>query len=376
VLLGIVLVGLTLAGLYRVSDWLFNVRPYLPPPQPVANDDPSRREEIRRAFADTAAPEPADPETLAFFSNLNSALQRGDSAAVNLFDTRRMFEDVARTAAFENSRLPSDPNAGGAQFLRDTLTTSLRTQALIPPWDGIQVRRVVPAPGGRDVTVYARHTVGSQSVPFCWRLTRDGARWKAYDVEDLRSRVRYTEQVAELLGSITGKELPSDLRAAQLAMQEAAAAVAGKHYDRAAARLAGIRQTPLPRCYEAARSLLEATVAVHAGDDRRALEWADKADRLNPNAPAVDWLRATAHAKAGRWAEAAKYAREYADLLGPDPAACLLLGTALAELGQPAEAAGWFRKGLKDAPGRADLKEALDRVTPRPASGPGAKPSG
>jgi hypothetical protein len=90
--------------------------------------------------------------------------------------------------------------------------------------------------------------------------------------------------------------------------------------------------------------------------------WADRADALSPGTPATNYLRASAAAAVGDWAAVVGPARAYLDAVGPDAPTARLLGAALRELGRPAEAAAAFEVGLRDDPGRADLRAARDHA--------------
>jgi tetratricopeptide (TPR) repeat protein len=271
------------------------------------------------------------------------------------FDCDRLYDEATRSDLFARSGLRPDPVAG-PRLVRDGLWSAAHDGGSGLAWDRVEVRKVVRLPVGGELLVYAKHASGRRSAPYRWWLVRARGGWKAYDVEDLRIGLRLSHQAAGLFAR--GEE-SADLSDALKALRAAADALAGGKPAAADAALGPARSANLPREPFVLRCVLEGAVAAMAGRPADALAWADRADAVSPGLPAVDYLRASAHAAAGNWAAAEVHARRYVDLRGPDAAACRILGVALREQGRPAEAAAAFELGLRDDPAREDLKEAI-----------------
>lgn len=348
------------------GDWLFGVRVARPAP-PAAPPAEDTNEQVQQAFArwPGPGPDPAEPELVAFLRTVAASAKAGQALeTADAFDTTRLYDEVARSDVFARAGLRPNPTSGPRQ-LRIALWDAVHDTGLGLAFDHVEVRKVVRLPAGEERMVYARQRAGGRSVAYRWWLVRTSLGWKAYDLEDLRVGLRLSHQAVQLAAHSGDGEVPAQLLAGLKALQAASDRLNAGQADAADAALAPARAASLPREPFVLRCVLEGAVAAIRGRSAEALEWADRVDAVAPGLPAVDYLRASAYAAAGRWPQAARHARKYLDLLGPDAAACRILGAALAEMGQPAEAAEAFEQGLRDDPGREDLRAALRGLRPR-----------
>jgi hypothetical protein len=347
-----------LAGVLA-GDWAFGVREVRqPPPRDPAN---AARAEAGAAFAPGAA-DPAPPGLTLFLQALTTAVREGRHAtAADRFDPDRFHTAVARTDTFREAGLGPDPVTGPVRA-RFALADAVRAGGPGLAADAVEVRRVVTAPDSDEVVVYARHRLGGRGGSYRWWLVRAAAGWKAFDLEDVRVGMRLSRQAAAQLACEDGGSVPASVKAGLAALAPAADQLAAGDPDAAAAALAPARIATLPREAFAVRCLIEGGVAAVKGRATEAREWADRADAAVPGLPATDYLRAAAAAAAGDWEGVVGPARAYLDTVGPDAPAARLLGTALRELGRTAEAAAAFELGLRDDPGREDLRAALAHV--------------
>ncbi len=338
-----------------LGDRLLGVRRYRPPPP--ADDRPDDRDEIARAFRGDPAPDPP-ADVVAFLRALDAAAGRGRPTAVTAaFDADRLFDQLSRSAPFRRSQLPYDPTTGGG-LVRQALWAMAsdgglgwgprpggRPAAAAAGWaalatgnrwhDGVEVRAVWPLPRDGEVVAYARHFRAGDTVPVRWWLTRTPLGLRAFDVEDLRYEVRLSREVAERL-SDTGDGEPGDpANAAATALRRAAALLAVGRPDEADAALSPARSVTLPPGGFGLRCVLEGQLAAARGNPAAALTWADRAAGSGHDSPAADFLRAAAHASAGRWAEAIRDADRYAARVGPDAASSHIRTAALNERARP-----------------------------------------
>ncbi|MDB5311423.1 MAG: tetratricopeptide repeat protein [Gemmataceae bacterium] len=347
------LVVLEVAG-----DWLFGVREARPTP-PGDIPPAEARAHVRESFGSWSGPDhhPARPDLTGFLGAIGTAGRAGRASdAAGSFDCDRLYAEITRSDLFTRSGLPLDPS-GGPRLLRTGLWDAVHEGGPGLDWDRVEIRKVAQLPGGDELLVYAKHSAGHRSAPYRWWLIRSPAGWKVYDVEDVRIGLRLSRQAAGLFAR--GGANPPELLAGLKALRAASDLLDGGKADAADAALVPARVAMLPRDQFVLRCVLEGAVAAMRGRPTEALEWAARADAITPALPAVDYLRASAYAAAGNWADAAEHARRYVDQLGPDAAACRILGRALRETGRPAEAAAAFEQGLRDDPTREDLRAAL-----------------
>ena len=364
----LLLIPVAAAGLFALAlDWVLGVREL--PPSPRADIPPAvAKEQAREAFASGRGigNDPADPEFAAILLDLGTAATEGRIAAVaDAFDHARFHDEIIRSEAFVQSKLGIDL-AGGPRYLRDALWDAAYRGGRGFQYDRVAVRKVVSLPASEERLVYARHTAGARSFKYRWWLVRSPTGWKVYDLEDVKIGLRLTRQAAEMVVAMTVTQDVAPLAAGVQGLQTAADRLAEGKLDEADAALAPARSVRLPCEFFVLRCVVEGGIAASAGRSTEALEWADRADAVAPGRPAVDYLRASAHAVGGNWAEAVVHASRYIDQIGPDAAAGCILGTALRELGRPTEAAAAFEQALQDDPSRADLKAALREAQERP----------
>ncbi|MFO0796735.1 MAG: hypothetical protein U0804_04605 [Gemmataceae bacterium] len=337
----VLLVAVALAG-----DWVLGVR--VVRPEPPAEPPPP-------AAAPDAAPDPAVVQTL---EAITTAARTDPAAAVALLDVERFHAAVARSDTFRAAGVAADP-VGGPVRARFALAAAVRAGGLAFAPASVEVRRVGPGVEADELVVAARHRGGGRAATYRWWLVRSAGGWKAFDLEDVRTGVRLSRQAAGQLGR---DGLSADVKAGLAALGPAAEKLGAGDAAGAAAALAPARAAALPRDGYAVRCLIEGGVAAMTGNAAEARVWADRATAAVPGMPAADYLRASAAAAAGDWPAVLEPARAYLDAVGPDAPAARLLGTALRELGRPAAAAAAFEAGLRDDPGRADLRAARDQA--------------
>jgi len=330
------------------GDWALGVRVVRPPRSP----DPPL------PAADAATdPDPAAAGVGLFLRTFTAARDQ-PHVATGLLDAERFFAAVTRTDTYRTAGADADPIAGPVRA-RLALVDAVRAGGPGFAPESVEVRQVLPGDGANEFVAAARHRTGGRAATYRWWLVRAGNGWKVFDLEDVRTGVRLSRQAA---GQLIRGGVSPEVRAGLAALGPAAAKLAAGDPDGAAAALAPARTAALPPDGFAVRCLIEGGVAAVTGKADEARAWADRADAAAPGMPAVSHLRASAAAAVGDWAAVVGPARAYVAAVGPDAPTARLLGTALRELGRPAEAVAAFEMGLRDDPGRADLRAARDHA--------------
>lgn len=356
----VVVVGF--GGYELVGDYVLGVREYhaaAPAPGPPPPIDDQAREAFAREPGQPG-PDPLEPELADVLATIGRAAREGHAAEVaDAFDADRLYDEITRTELFARSGLRPNPFEGPG-VVRAGLWTAVHDGGPGLAWDRAVVRKIVPLGPPGEYLAYARQYRGSRSIPYRWWMVRGRDGWKVYDAEDVRVGLRLSRQAAGLFArSSGGSDVPAELLAALAALRRASEALAEGHTNDAEAALLQVRTVSLPAEQYVLRCVLEGAVAALKGNAADALAWADRADAASPGLPAVDYLRASAHAVKADWPNAALFARKYLDAVGPDVGACRILGTALRELGDRPGAIDAFELGLKDDPTRDDLKAAV-----------------
>lgn len=329
------------------GDWALGVRVVRPAPTP----DPPL----------PAADSPPDPAAAAvglFLRSFSAAARDQHQVATTLLDAERFFAAVTNSDTFRTAGADFDPLTGP---VRARLALSEAVRAGGPGFapESVEVRRVLPGVGANEFVAAARHRTGGRAATYRWWLVRTDAGWKAFDLEDARTGLRLSRQAAAQL--VRGGVSP-EARAGLAALGPAGAKLAAGDPAGADAALAPARKATLPADGFAVRCLIEGGVAAMKGRASEAREWADRADAANPGMPAANYLRASAAAAVGDWAAVEGPARAYLDAVGPDAPTARVLGRALLERGRPADAVAAFEQGLRDDPGRTDLRAARDHA--------------
>lgn len=331
--------------------------------RPVPVELPEQRQqEVVQAFQ--GEPAPLDEETTAslkeLFDGLGAAFQKRDgNALIGHFDLDRMLDEfLAQGTVPPHLRGQRDSFIRG---MRTGLQRGLTQNAALMQWHVTEIRSAKKLPNG-DLVVIARHRDDANlRVKMRWWVTRRGNAWRVYDYEDLDMGMR----ASALFGAIAAFPHGDILRMARdvQVLQEAMVAIVSQEdADTAARKLQRIAGTQFPKPLEAVREVVAALVHNSKRDYQQALDALDRANRIMPDMPLVDFLKGTVCNSLGRHDQALTHLTAYQKLLGDDASLCLQLGLALHHLERYAEAQAQYRKALDDDPTSVDAYLNLVRA--------------
>jgi hypothetical protein len=302
----------------------------------------------------------------ALFDRLGTALAGGDApGCAAIFDVDRFVKELEPLGVLEN--IPG----GNTRANRTSFANGMRAQVgksllqnTIFRWERTEVRWVRRSADGREAVVIAYHRaaiVENRAHKMRWSLVKGPNGWKVYDFEDLDLGVRLSRGVAAALAPDFIRELsqnPERFKHAVEQVREALIAIVlHEDADEADDKLKPVRMVPLPAPIAAMREMIEGCILMHRGAPEAALKRFDEADRLQPDIPVLNALRAAVAAAAGRYAEALPLVDRYLAEVGPDADAMAVRGLALEGLNRLPEAKESYRKALNELP---DLQEALE----------------
>jgi tetratricopeptide (TPR) repeat protein len=233
-----------------------------------------------------------------------------------------------------------------------TLGPALAKEAPLMAWKDFEIRKVKILPAGEALAVVRHGTAEGLTLKMRWWLVRRPAGWKVYDFEDLDMGTRVTTMMG--VAAAAGPERAREIGRATAALRDVFVAVNAEDADTAERKLKEANAVRLPRRIDAVRWLATGMVRLLRGQFREALRALDQAAACNPDVPALDLLRGTAHNGLGEWATALRHLDTYRDLLGDDATVCRQRGDALRGLGRFRESAAQYRKALDYNPKEAD----------------------
>jgi tetratricopeptide (TPR) repeat protein len=305
-------------------------------------------------------------ELAPLFAELGDALSRRDGrAAADLFDPRRMAEEVGEDAM--PARVRRDP--GFVRGMRLGLVNSFSRDDGWEGWTATEIKSVKKL--GNDVVVIARHRCKDGSVEkIRWWLTARSGGWKVYDFEDLNLGLRSSycmALVTRLVFRGDGVDPAGQARARQLneavrGLTEAHTALSRDDVDTAERKLGAVADEPLPRRLQAYRLFIQGEAHLVRSRPKEALAAFEKAHGLQPDMPVLDMERGVALNMLGEWARGLKHLQAYHDLLGDDPRLCQAMGDCLRGLSRFKEAQVAYRKSLDDNPKNPDAFLGLLRA--------------
>lgn len=334
-----------------------------------------RQQEVVQAFQ--GEPAPLDEESTAslkeLFGGIGTAFQNRDgNALIGHFDLERMLDEfMAQGMLPAHLRGQRDALLRG---MRTGLQRGLTQNAALMQWHATEIRSARKLPSC-DLVVIARHRDDANlRLKMRWWVTRRGNAWRVYDYEDLDMGMR----ASALFGSIAGFQQGDILRMARDVqhLQEAMVAIVSQDdADTAAKKLQRIAGTQFPKPLEAVREVIAALVHNSKGDYQQALDALDRANRILPDMPLIDFLKGSVCNRLGRYDQALTHLTAYQKLLGDDANLCMQLGLALHHLERYADAQAQYRKALDDDPTMVDAylhlvraladKDAHDDLGPR-----------
>ena len=236
-------------------------------------------------------------------------------------------------------------------------------------WEQTDIRRVRWSPDRSEAIVVAYHRAAQledRALKIRWWLVLRPDGWKAYDLEDLEMGLRLSGTIESILTSTFVREFAADqerIRFVTSNVRDAQAAIViRKNIDEADDLLRPARGVNLPAPLAAVREMIEAMILLERGAPEAALKRLDVAERLQPNIPIFNQVRANVSAAAGRYGEALDLVRKYLNEVGPDADAFATEGYALEGLDRFPEAIVSYRRALDEHPGMPEALDGLRRV--------------
>jgi hypothetical protein len=327
----------------------------LPPSAPDVESTSDRQQQMKAAFCSTHRPLKS-VEFADFFRELFTKLhEQKPNEAVDAFDTDRMFAEAV--LALPSQILPPETDTREAQVrVVQAIWRAVASGGWFQSTGAVEILLIDDRGGESTRILYTRHRLpNGDAIPMRWWLSRSGAKWQVYDLEDCRTGLRLTEQIAPLLLVPTREDQLPGLQKALASLQEASAKLALRETTPAKAILNTVPDTLLPTETRVQKWLLEAVVNLEL-DDRETVERVlTNLDKLRPGMPATRLMRATLRHREKQWVEVEREARAYVELLGPDRQASWLLADALTKLERKADASKIAQDALVVFPGDAKL---------------------
>ncbi len=369
----VVFIGL-LATAWKLSDnFLASYKRQNAPQRGARPEDPKRRADVVAALRDE---KPLTDQELAeelrpLFDNLGKALRERNRAGIGAhFDANRMFDELLAQKV-----LPQAGPGTREAFARGVtvgLTASLEKQAPLLAWTEYEVRSIKKL-GGNEAAVICRHrNLQGVTLKMRWWVVQRPEGWKVYDMEDLDMGVRISAAAAAL-SNMKLADIQDTSRRVNF-LREALQALVAQDTDTAEQKLQQVGAAQLPPLMEGLRQVLTGVARSQRGQYQEALQAFDRAERSQPDMPALDQLRGIAYNGLGQWDKAFRHLQAYRNLLGDDPLVCCELGLALRGLQRFGEAQAAYRKSLDLEPNQPDallgLLNSLAVGEPRGDLGP------
>ena len=339
----------------------------------LAGEREAGRAETAAAFAD---PQPPTAEEAAEFGaalgDLGLTLQKEDGPALaRAFDAERMFDELLGIRAFDKVAglgprgMGPEGRAGFARGFRESGAKNVFANPLFR-WQRTDVRRVRWSPDRNEAVVIATHVNeteanGRLKMKVRWWFVRHPGGWRIYDFEELDQGLRLTAVMGSHMTADVPTRVPA-LKAAVAGIRDARGALFQRDIEAAEEALSRCRDAALPDPVTAVVCLMEAILCSQRGEPAAALEFLDRAVRLNPDMPVVDYLRADCFLAMGQNEKARAAVEAYAAQLGADDEVGMMRGAALEGLNRLPAAKAAYRKAHDLDPDAFAALVALRRV--------------
>ncbi len=325
-----------------------------------------------RSFAEEE-PAPADTsraEIHALLTELQKAANAEDDAAIaRLFHAQTLVEELERQGFLQHVPEKRRVTVRRAMALR--LQMGLGGN-LVDPFVSFEIRRVfeTESPGRQKVYVRSQDRDGWTSKTH-WYVVRRPEGWRLYDLEEIDGGIRASSVMGVVLVEMLAggvQEIRGWSSVARL-LPEAFDALGEGDFEKArtlATELEGLR---LPDVIGCVLQMVLATIDNYDENTEKALDRLARAQKMNPDAPGVHYIRATVLNQANRFEEALAAARTYVSLVDPDPEVNVELARALIGLKRPGEAVAPLEEALRESPGNGEALAYLAAALPDDRTG-------
>jgi len=330
------------------------------PATPIPRQDD--RADISASLAASKATD--DPALLASvrqtLSAMGAAIQARDpNAADRFFDTERMMLEMERYPGA--TMLPAADRNAFITGMKAGLPAQISKGAMLPPWDRVVVRRILPVAGmPGEIVVYAKFYSGNDISRMRYWMCKTGG-WRVYDFEDLDGSLRLSNLMGSLMGVAVSPNATASLKDIQ-AMTRAMNDVKQQDFDGADKEVKSINEKNLsPECV-AVVCMVRTVVALRQGESGEAIKLADRALQITPDKFCCYLFKAIAHNDLRQYDQALPAAKKYIEMLGATGTGNYQLGRALIGLKRQTEAMVAIEAGLDDEPTSVDCLYLLASI--------------
>jgi tetratricopeptide (TPR) repeat protein len=305
----------------------------------------------------------AREQARALVERVQEALRERDRSGVaTCFDVDEVVAEVSRSDVFEG--VPADARDALLPLLGVGLRIALAQDGLLEPFTTYDIRSIEAGPGAGRARVYVRLVDEEGWVAkLRWYVVERPSGWRIYDIEDLDVSLRLTTMMGVVLadGVVPGRR-PWVRAALNLwrvldLVEEDAGAEARPLLE----ELEGLEP---PDAIQAVVQVLLAGIESTDGEHERALARLERAGRLNPDMPVLDYLQAHILNEIGRHEEALRRAQRYTERTDTDPQVDLEAGRALLALGRRDAAATILRRAWTAEPKDPEIVAHLGMALP------------
>ncbi len=376
-IVAVVVVGLGVIAWAMLSGWI-KLPPGLggrhPPPFPSESDwaEPDGSGAIwpgagtpttgPDGAAEVPVPEDVRRDIVAAVERLAAAMRASDGeAAADCLDIDGITSELIRRmpAMKLSAREQRDFRVGLRAGLR-------RLPEFLDPAGGFirpEVRRIRLLGDRRFAVVYVRlwteDGIDTKQRIF---MRRSSAGWLVYDMEDLSVGLTMLTAMSSVFPRAMSD--PSSVQESGQKLRDLCLRMREKDFERADVLLKDLERRRLPDEIQGIVRMLRCAERVQRGEFKQALEAADQADRLRPDMPLLDLLRAQAWLGLGNHDFCLAHADKFAALLGEDYSVLWLRGQVAAAQGRPGQARDYFLRSLDDNPNQPELLVNLAAVLP------------